>query len=653
MEVVFDAEFDSLTPKVVWVVVCKDINTKEKYTFRDMRSFQEFAKKVDLWIGANALTFDRPALNRLVEGLNIKSEDVLDLQIISRLVWFGRPGGHSVENFAKSYGLYKPPIDVYDDPNRIEDYVHRCEEDVEITFRMWEEFKRFIQDPSWEKAILAEHELALICQDMTENGFSFDVKKAENLLSDISARLEKLTNEIVAEVGDVIDTCEIKTLRRKKDGTPHKNTLRWLNFVDDGFKDGEQREFITYRPFNPGSVKDRIEFLNSVGWQPVQKTKTHQEAERSLQQALKFKNWKEIKKQQERLKKLRVTGWTVNETNLETLPKDAPDAAKKLAQWLTLEGRRADLQEWLDACNKDTGKIHGDFLHIGSWTHRMSHQNPNQANIFSITYIPDGQSYEDLSPVKQIKYDYDAEARSCWKASENYLQLGTDAEGIQLRVLAHLMGDEDYIYAVANGDKEKKTDVHNVNLRALGLEHLVRDDSKTFIYAWLLGAGDEKVASILRTSVKVGREAQSRFLENLPALRDVKENQIPRDAARGYFVGVDGRKVVCRSKHLMLAGYLQNGEKCVMTHANILWRQWAKEEGIPFRQIDFVHDEWQTEVPIVSALKYDNKNNPYTDELLRLSELQCKAIEQTGKDLGILCPLAGSSQTGWNWRDTH
>ena len=73
-------------------------------------------------------------------------------------------------------------------------------------------------------------------------------------------------------------------------------------------------------------------------------------------------------------------GWTLSEANLNTLPETAPAGGKRLAEWLTLEGRRSSLVEWLGHV-KDDHRIHGSFAHIGAWTGRMSHRNPNQANI--------------------------------------------------------------------------------------------------------------------------------------------------------------------------------------------------------------------------------------------------------------------------------
>lgn len=166
-------------------------------------------------------------------------------------------------------------------------------------------------------------------------------------------------------------------------------------------------------------------------------------------------------------------GWKVNEDNLKTLPETAPEAAKDLAKWLTLEGRRSSLEEWL-GCVSEDGRIHGKFWHIGAWTHRMSHSSPNQANIPACW--PDG--LEPKSAVEEVKKKYDSELRALFK-TDHYL-VGADAEGIQLRILAHYMKSEEYRDAILRGKKEDSTDIHNLNKRALGSICRTRDDAKTF-----------------------------------------------------------------------------------------------------------------------------------------------------------------------------
>ena len=73
------------------------------------------------------------------------------------------------------------------------------------------------------------------------------------------------------------------------------------------------------------------------------------------------------------------------------------------------------------------------------------------------------------------------------------------------------MNDEEYIHEVVNGD------IHTTNQKLAGLES--RDTAKTFIYALVYGAGDEKIGSVVGGTRKQGKELKQRFLDNLPHLK--------------------------------------------------------------------------------------------------------------------------------------
>jgi hypothetical protein len=237
-----------------------------------------------------------------------------------------------------------------------------------------------------------------------------------------------------------------------------------------------------YVPFNPGSPKDRIEKLWEAGWKPHEKTKTHQEFLRTKPGHSWGKAVSKMTKDfwDDKKEHFEKYGWTCSEENLETLPATAPPAARKLARWLTLEGRRSSLVEWLGQV-KDDGAIHGKVWHIGAWTGRCSHSDPNTANISAV--------WPEKKPVKtavdEVKKRYDTAMRSCWKARDNCWLVGVDAEGIQLRILADYLWRHfdapEYAEAIVRGRKEDETDIHNVNRRALGLEHVDRDSAKTFV----------------------------------------------------------------------------------------------------------------------------------------------------------------------------
>ena len=95
-----------------------------------------------------------------------------------------------------------------------------------------------------------------------------------------------------------------------------------------------------------------------------------------------------------------------------------------------------------------------------------------------------------------------------------------------------------------------------------------------------------------------------------------------------------------------MSGYLQNGEAVVMKMATLRWKPLLPEGCF---LVNFVHDEWQTEVP----------NN--MEIALRVASLQADSLRVVGEELGLLCPLAGSYWNdddkdytiATNWSKTH
>jgi len=321
-------------------------------------------------------------------------------------------------------------------------------------------------------------------------------------------------------------------------------------------------------------------------------------------------------------------------------------AARSLAKRILLESRRRTLTEWLSLVSPND-RIHGQFYGIGAWTHRMAHQKPNTANIPS-------EFKEDGSPKLLGK-----EMRQLWRAPRNRLLVGVDAEGIQLRIFAHYIDDAEFTDALVRGDKKRKTDPHSLNQRILGDVCKGRQAAKRFIYALLLGAGLPKLAAILGCSETQAREALDNLLKRYGGFAKIKQEAIPHDASRGYFVGLDGRKVlipgdtVSSRKHLCMSGYLQNGEAIIMKSAAVKWH--ADKEMLeiskeyPWFFVDMVHDEWQTEV--VNNMKI----------ALKIAEIQANSLKLVGEELGLKCPLAGSFYNddhedytiGTNWYQTH
>lgn len=164
-----------------------------------------------------------------------------------------------------------------------------------------------------------------------------------------------------------------------------------------------------------------------------------------------------------------------------------------------------------------------------------------------------------------------------------------------------------------------------------------------------------KLAQILGCGTGEAKEALDRLTQHYMGFAKLKKEVIPKDAARGYFVGLDGRKVripgetLGERKHLCMSGYLQNGEAIIMKRAALIWHRQLTEAELPFLFVNMVHDEWQTETV----------NN--MEIALKIAQIQADSLRIVGEDLGLRCPLSGSYWNedskdytiGTNWYQTH
>lgn len=487
MNVVCDIETDSLTPEKVWLIVCKDIDSGERTIFRrpdvdqgERRRFVEYAGRVKQWIGHNFLKFDYlTVIRKFFSEVKLDPLSICDTLICSRLFNYSAIGGHSLEAWGVRLGHPKPVIKDFTQ-GLTDAMVHRCCEDVELNTKVYRFLEKHIKHKSFIKALELEHKMEFVCYDMQMTGFHFNIEEAKRIHAEIEVELEKLDKEIMECFPP--KTKLIKEVHPKltKKGTLSLTDFRWAS--NDGTLDlspysaDSPFSLFEYSPFNPGSPSQIVERLNEAGWKPYNKTKGHIKTEQLLRRT---RNKDERRELEERLKAYQITGWSVDEENLSTLPEDAPEGARKLAQRILLASRRSVLQEWFNAYNPTTGRIHGRFNGLGAWTHRMSHQAPNQGNIPS---DPDVKDKNNPTPVEVFKLKYSKALRALWSSASNRRLVGVDADGIQLRILAHYMGDKDFTDALVNGDKDKGTDAHSLNAIRLGMQltDITRARAKTF-----------------------------------------------------------------------------------------------------------------------------------------------------------------------------
>lgn len=625
MRAVIDIETERLVdPEKVHCIVCREIGSDGYKLFENVHEnpgpFLEYAEAVDYWIGHNLLGFDFPALKRIVPGFNYDLAQTLDTLVVSRFLKYTIDGGHSLEAWGDRLGFPKVGAELTDFSEYTPLIRDRCIQDTLINVALYEYVLPYTSRLEYAAALETEHRMAALAHSLHKNGMTFYLKDAVTFWEELTARLKELDESLSSSLPSKVEIIKEITPSLTKKGTLNLKDFSWLpkKANDLSFFSPEiEYSIIRITPFNPASLKDIKDYLNDVGWKPTDKTKGHIDFLKSR------------KKDSDKKAYYEKYGWKVNEENLKTVSKEAPQVVHNLVERLLLASRVSDLEEWIGLTGYAlTGTeppteeviIHGTFLPIGAWTQRMAHQNPNMANVPTL-----------------------ARMRALWGVSSGKKQVGVDAEGIQMRIFAHYVNDKELINAIVSGRKEDQTDIHSVNRKALGTVCQTRDAAKTFIYAWLLGAGVSKVAEILGCSFDEAKRAVTEFIEFYPGLGVLKNTQIPEDFRRGYFIGLDGRPVVTPSSsdHYVLAGYLQNGEAIVMKRAAVYIDQQIKLQGLPVKFMNFVHDEFQFEC------------DPSEEVLTRISELAKDGIVRQGIELNLNCPLAAEAKIGNNWQECH
>ena len=297
----------------------------------------------------------------------------------------------------------------------------------------------------------------------------------------------------------------------------------------------------------------------------------------------------------------------------EILEKINMEEAKMFSRYFLLQKRTGLLKSWIQECGEDE-RVRGRVLTLRTITGRMAHHSPNMAQVPAI-YSP-----------------YGKECRELWTVSNpaTHVLIGTDASGLELRCLAHYMDDKRFTREVLTGD------VHTANQKAAGLE--TRDQAKTFIYAFLYGAGPSKIGKVVGAGAKRGQYLISNFLKNMPNLKRLRDN-ITEAAKSGTVKGLDGRQLHIRSPHASLNTLLQGAGAIICKQWLVHIDERIRKSGIDARLVASVHDEYQFEVA-----KQDIKSFGWITK---------QAMQETTQTLKMKCPLDCEYKVGNTWAETH
>jgi DNA polymerase I len=565
---ILDIETDGLDPTKIWCCATNLFGTVyDAETFKA----QLATKDVQRIVAHNGIGFDYPVMSKLW-GVDWSGYELMDSLVLSRLANPSREAGHSLRQWGDRLGF---PKGDHEDWSQLScEMVKYCEQDVAVTVRVLECLQDELVGFS-EESVKLEHDVQRIIQQQIKNGWLIDQKHTNDLIALLKEKKYELEETVQQTFLPLPVFIKEVTPKIKKDGTLSAVGLKFLGDQSENVAGWFSR--IDYPPFNLGSRQQISRQLQWFGWKPTFFTdKGHA---------------------------------IMDETVLSTV-KGIPEAAL-IAEYLMVQKRIAQVQSWMDAV-QDDGRVHGYVNTNGAVTGRMTHSSPNMAQVPAV-YSP-----------------YGHECRSCWSAPEGYSIVGCDASGLELRMLAHYMKDEDYTNEIINGD------IHTANQRLAGLES--RNQAKTFIYALLYGAGDEKLGSVAGGGRTTGKKLRESFLNNLPSFAALKD-RVSEAAGRGYLIGLDGRKLQVRSEHSALNTLLQSAGSLVMKKALTLLDDYGKIWGIDYKFVGNIHDEIQAEVI-----------NERTETFGRLA-VSC--IQAAGLEWKLNCPLDGEYKVGLTWAQTH
>lgn len=280
------------------------------------------------------------------------------------------------------------------------------------------------------------------------------------------------------------------------------------------------------------------------------------------------------------------------------------------------------------------GVIHGQLKTEGTVSGRCTHSNPN------LSTMPSVRS-DDNGPIKGIKGKYAYEVRSLFISRPGYNQVGFDAKALEVCCLAHYVNDKEFTDQVENGD------IHTWTQKKAGLH--TRKQAKTFMYAFLYGAGKQKLANALSegsdtkyTTTSVTKVIDN-FKKSLPGLQILLDRLQDEYHNLGGVTGLDGRLLLARSDYILLNLLLQSTGAIIMKQCLVFLRDELDKCGMRLGE-DYnillnVHDEVQAEVRPNLVEKYN--------------ECVYKAASRTNEFLKLNCKLQVDIKVGKSWAECH
>lgn len=606
---VFDIETNGLFPDKVWMLVMQDCTTEEVYSYSDydsdlppIKEGLDRLSKAKIIAGHNIISFDLPVMKKLLNWEPSEGTRVWDTFIMSQLCKYQRGHMHGLKGWG---GFFDYPKGDHEDWSCYsKEMLEYCIRDVDLNLKVYNRVSKeasalIKNNPKFMQALELEHDFAKVNAEITQKGWVFDMERAEALYEEILDKMEHIEDELNPQLGMVAVMRGNKEVDQivKKDGTYYKRVIDWFEIEEDikasdGNISGPYTR-VEFKPVELGQMAEVKKFLLDRGWKP--------------------------------------DDWTVKKINgawIKQSPKLTDSSLKplgKLGEYISdyymLRNRLATVEGWIEEVKDEEkyndGRLHGSMFTIGTPSFRCRHR--------VIVNIPG------------VYAPYGKELRSLLTCEKGMKVIGADSAGNQFRGLCHYINDDKFTDEVINGD------VHQRNADTLGIS---RPQAKTFIYAYLFGAGHAKLGEAVsgKKSAKIGKQADETFKATLPGLKVLKdslEDEFRHSQMRtgqGFIIGADGRRVMVGSEHQTLNYLLQTLEGITCKAALVYAYKKIKQQGLEAYPTLFYHDE------VVFVAKESDAE--------AVKDICVEAFKEAPKSVGVMC-MDGDGQIGDSYADVH
>lgn len=504
-------------------------------------------------------------------------------------------------------------------------------------------FKYFMSLKPSQEMLELEHDFAAIIRRQEVWGFRFDHDKALDLSGQLQQDEQEIESELIAKYGEwwvpgnvstVTATRNVKMVGHpdvtipRISATTGKPLKPYVGPPLCSYEEGAKFTPIKRVQFNPASRDHvRLKLEQTHGWKPKQFTaKGTPEINDEVLRAL---PWPEAQRLADYYVVLKIRGYLSTGRNA----------------WLKLATNDGPMRGW---------RLHGRVNTNGAISGRCAHFSPNLGQVPSLTEQGD-------VILKGLEGGYGFECRDLFVPTESFHLIGHDGSGLEYCLLAHYItpfdgGQFAHVVETMKPHAWLRDEIVGTDIVGEGQEGYAK--MKTLGYAFIYGAGDEKLGRIVTqrdkptANKKLGKEVRTRLVTKfgLGKLQEKIEHTLSR---YGYLPGLDGRKLHARKPHGALNILLQSGGAVVMKKSFIILDRSLQEHGLRCgvddagsvaQDADYefcvnVHDEAQTDVK--------------PQHLALYRKLALESVPEAGRQLKLRCALKAEAKEGSSWAFTH